>query len=112
MLWDFPRWIKKDGKEYFLTDDIIEAMDWKFEDSLGHDRIRKYYNIKGGYRKIGAKNIPIEYINLINSGKCKKMMDTAGIKFFKIKANGKIVICQYHNGRKEIYKYGKLGCEN
>lgn len=72
---DFPSWIHKDGKDYWLTDKDIEG---NILDGCGHSAIEAKFNIRNGEHKEWPiyTDVPEEFLKAIRDGKCRKMLAT------------------------------------
>ena len=78
---DWCSWIKKDGKVYYLTDDMIAAR-WPnadVRDKIGHSAIEEYFpESKGGERIESPTTIPPMIALDVNKGHCDAMQKAGG----------------------------------
>jgi len=78
---DWCSWIKKDGKVYYLTDDMIAAK-WPnadVRDKIGHSAIEEYFpESKGGERFESPTIIPPMIALDVNKGHCDAMQKAGG----------------------------------
>jgi len=78
---DWCSWIKKEGKVYYLTDDMIAAK-WPnadVRDKIGHSAIEEYFpESKGGERFESPTTIPSVLALDVNKGHCDEMLKAGG----------------------------------
>lgn len=78
---DWCSWIKKDGKVYYLTDDMIAAKwpNYEVRDKIGHSAIEEYFpESKGGVHFESPIKIPAEIAREVNKGHCDAMLKAGG----------------------------------
>jgi len=90
---DWCSWIKKDGKVYYLTDDMIAAK-WPnadVRDKIGHSAIKEYFpESRGGEHIESPTKIPIEISEEVNKGHCDAMLKAGGWAGARYNKNGRI----------------------
>ena len=86
--------IKKNGKLYFLTDDMIAAKwpDADMRDKIGHSAIEEYFpESRGGEHLESTIRIPLEIAEEVNKGHCDTMLKTGGWAGARYNQAGKLI---------------------